>query len=62
MPSHNYKIVNRIVPYFDWPIYVWFSDAKHNLPGNSDPIKQVVDEANVVDEGVYVADTQHQQS
>lgn len=43
-------------------MYVWFFDAKHNLPGNSDPIKQVVDEANIVDEGVYVSGAQHQQS
>ncbi len=62
MLSQLQNIANRIQPYLDWSMYVWFSDAKHNLPGNSDPIKQVVDEANIVDEGVYVTGAQHQHS
>lgn len=49
MLSQLQNKANRIQPYLDWSMYVWFFDAKHNLPGNSDPIKQVVDEANIVD-------------
>lgn len=53
--------VNKNLSFLDWPMYIWFFDAKHNLPGNSEPIKQVVDKTNIVDEGVYVAGAQHQQ-
>lgn len=36
-------------------------NAQDNLPGNSDPVEQVVDEAHVVDERVHVARAQHEQ-
>lgn len=36
-------------------------NAKDNLPGNSDPVEQVVDEAHVVDERVHVARAEHEQ-
>lgn len=35
--------------------------AKNYLSSNCDPIEEVVDEAHIVDECVYVAGDQHQQ-
>lgn len=42
-------------------MHVGLFDAENNLPGNSDPVEQVVDETYVVDEGVDVAGAQHHQ-
>lgn len=47
--------------YLDWLIHVGLFNAQDNLPGNSDPVEQVVDEAHVVDERVHVAGAEHQQ-
>ena len=42
-------------------MHVGLFNAQHNLPGDSDSIEEVVDEAHVVDEGVHVAGAQHEQ-
>lgn len=41
---------------------VWLFDAQHNLPGDSDAIKKVVDKTHIVYEGVNVTGAQHEQS
>lgn len=45
----------------DWSVHVWLFDTQDNLPGNSNSIEEVVDEAHVVDESVHVAGAQHKQ-
>lgn len=47
--------------HLDWPVHVWLFNTQHNLPGDSDSVKEVVDEANVVDESVHVTGAQHKQ-
>lgn len=42
-------------------MHVGLFDTQDNLPGNSDSIEEVVDEAHVVDECVHVTGAQHQQ-
>jgi len=42
-------------------VQVRLSDTQDNLPGDSDSVEEVVDEAHVVDEGVHVAGAQHEQ-
>lgn len=42
-------------------MHVGLFDAENNLPGNSDTVEQVVDEAHIVDEGVDVTSAEHQQ-
>ena len=39
---------------------VWLPDAQDDLSGNGDSIEEVVDEANIVDEGVHITGAQHQ--
>jgi hypothetical protein len=46
--------------YLDWSLEVWLFDAQHNLPGDGDSVKEVVDEAHVVDECVDVTSAHHQ--
>lgn len=41
-------------------MHVGLFDAENNLPGNSNTIEQVVDEAHIVDEGVDVTSAKHQ--
>lgn len=48
--------------YLDGSIHVRLFDAQHNLPSDSDAIKEVVDETHIVYEGVNVTGAQHQQS
>lgn len=45
----------------DWSVHIWLFITQDNLPGDSDSIEEVVDEAHVVDESVHVAGAQHQQ-
>lgn len=52
----------RVCLYLDRSMQVGLFDAQHNLPGDSDPIEEVVDETHVVYEGVNVTGAQHQQS
>lgn len=67
--TFNYKIRAKAnIPrkcaaheHLDWSNHVGLFNAQHNLPGNSDPIEQVVDEAHVVDERVHVAGAEHEQ-
>lgn len=47
--------------HLDWSVHVGLFNAQDNLPGNSDPVEQVVDEAHVVDERVHVAGAEHEQ-
>ena len=47
--------------HLDWPMHVWLFEAQDDLPGNSDPVEEVVDEAHVVDESVHVTGAQHEQ-
>lgn len=42
-------------------MHVGLFNTQHNLPGDSDSIEEVVDEAHIVDEGVHVAGAQHEQ-
>lgn len=46
----------------DWSMHVGLCESQHNLPGNSDSIKEVVDKPDVVDESVHVAGAEHEQS
>ena len=48
--------------YLDWSIHVGLFDAQNNLPSDSDAIEEVVDETDIVYEGVNVTGAQHQQS
>lgn len=41
-------------------MHVWLFNPQHNLPGNSDTVEEVVDEAHIVDECVHVTGAQHQ--
>lgn len=36
-------------------------NTQDNLPGNSDPIEEVVNEAHIVDESVHVTGAEHEQ-
>lgn len=45
--------------HLDRSMHVGLLDAENNLPGNSDPVEQVVDKTHVVDESVDVAGAQH---
>lgn len=47
--------------HLDRSMHVGLFDTENNLPSNSDPVEQVVDETNIVDEGVDVAGAQHHQ-
>lgn len=47
--------------YLDGSMHVGRSVAQHNLPGDSESIEELVDEAHVVYEGVNVTGAQHQQ-
>lgn len=47
--------------HLDWSVHVWLFNTQHNLPGNSDSVEEVVDEADVVDESVHVTGAQHKQ-
>lgn len=42
-------------------MHVGLSDTQDDLPGDSDSVEEVVDEAHVVDEGVHVTGAQHEQ-
>lgn len=42
-------------------MHVGLFKTQDNLPSNRDSIEEVVDEAHVVDEGVHVAGTEHEQ-
>lgn len=42
-------------------MHVGLFEAENNLPGNSDPVEQVVDETHIVDEGVDVTGAEHHQ-
>ena len=48
--------------YLDGSIHFGLLYPQHNLPSNSNAVEEVVDEANVVYEGVDVTGAQHQQS
>lgn len=56
-----YKKKKTHKTYLDWSVHVGLFNTQHNLPGDSDSIEEVVDEAHVVDEGVHVAGAQHEQ-
>lgn len=51
----------RLNAHLDWSVHVRLFNAQDNLPGNSDSVEQVVDEAHVVDERVHVAGAEHEQ-
>lgn len=57
----NIPLKRAAYVHLDWSIDVGLFNAQYNLPGNSDPVEQVVDEAHVVDERVHVAGTEHEQ-
>lgn len=40
---------------------VGLSISQDDLPGNSDSVEEVVDEAHIIDEGVHVTGAQHKQ-
>lgn len=42
-------------------MHVGLFNTQDNLPGDSDSIEEVVDEAHIVDEGVHVTGAQHEQ-
>lgn len=42
-------------------MHVGLFNAQDDLPGDGDPVEQVVDEAHVVDERVHVAGAEHEQ-
>lgn len=47
--------------YLDGSMHAGLLNAQHNQSRDSDAVKEVVDEAHVVNEGVNVAGAQHQQ-
>ncbi len=42
-------------------MHVRLFNTQDNLPGDSDSVEEVVDEAHIVDESVHVAGAQHKQ-
>lgn len=51
----------RLNAHLDWSVHIRLLNTQDNLPGNSDSVEQVVDEAHVVDERVHVAGAEHEQ-
>lgn len=47
--------------HLDRSVHVGLFNSQDNLPGNSDSVEEVVDEAYVVDECVHVAGAEHEQ-
>lgn len=45
----------------DRPVHVRLFETQDNLPGDSDSVEEVVDEAHIVDERVHVTGAQHEQ-
>lgn len=51
-----------VLRYLDGSLQAGLLNAQHNQSRHSDAVKEVVDEAHIVDEGINVAGAQHQQS
>lgn len=51
-----------VLRYLDGSLQAGLLNAQHNQSRYSDAVKEVVDEAHVVNEGINVAGAQHQQS
>lgn len=51
-----------VLRYLDGSLQAGLLNAQHDQSRYSDAVKEVVDEAHVVDEGINIADAQHQQS
>lgn len=54
-------MILRLKTYLNWPVNVGLLVTQDNLPGDSDSVEEVVDEAHVVDERVHVTGAQHEQ-
>lgn len=53
------KIISNKLTHLDWPVHVGLFNSQDDLPGDSDSIKQVIDEAHIIDEDVHVSGAQH---